>query len=204
MSLTLTNAEPPLATLLPHGVCFSVQFGKAREENMARYGHNRACDHVARNVQNICSILAIGFFIFGISLAAIVSGSLEVRGSYFLIYGCTPALSCYVSGHILRHSLNLTWKLCELAAPRIGRGLLFLAIGFWNWKPIKTRRLAGGLLVQDAYSSTTSEFVRTYRASLEWCCTLIRASAQLIIGIRSRTHRSDDSVSYYQPKIIRR
>jgi len=170
----------------------------------ARDGYNRACDQVARNVQNICSILAIGFFIFGISLAAIVSGSLEVRGSYFLIYGCTPALSCYVSGHILRHSLNLTWKLCELAAPRIGRGLLLLAIGFWNWEPIKTRRLACGLLVQRAYFSTTSGFVRTYRASLEWCCTLIRASAQLIIGLRSRTHRSDDSVSYYQPKIIRR
>ena len=164
----------------------------------ARNGYNKACDHVARNVQNICSILAIGFFIFGISLAAIVSGSLEVRGSYFLIYGCTPALSCYVSGQILRHSLNLTWKLCELltwklcelVAPRIGRGILLLAIGFWHWEPIKTRRLASGLLVQDAYSSTTSEFVRTYRASLEWCCTLIRASAQLIIGIRSRTHRS--------------
>ena len=192
MSLTLTNAEPPLATLLPWRLFLSA-VGRAREENMtpaARNGYNRACDHVARNVQNICSILAIGCFIFGISLAAIVSGSLEVRGSYFLIYGCTPALSCYVSGQILRHSLNLTWKLCELVAPRIGRGILLLAIGFWHWEPIKTRRLAGGLLVQDAYSSTTSEFVRTYRASLEWCCTLIRASAQLIIGIRSRTHRS--------------
>ena len=104
---------------------------------MARNGHNKACDHVARNVQNICSILAIGFFIFGISLAAIVSGSLEVRGSYFLIYGCTPALSCYVSGQILRHSSNFTWKLCELAAPRIGRGLLLFGNRFLELETYK-------------------------------------------------------------------
>jgi hypothetical protein len=84
------------------------------------------CHQAGRTAQTASFFLAAWFLLFGAVVAALVPGSLEERISHLWFLGAIPALGLFVTGYILRRTLEFSSKLCPLL---VARGLQRLAPG---------------------------------------------------------------------------
>src|SRR5687768_14134007 len=92
----------------------------------ARY---ETCTRISWATQTASSFLAVWCVFFGGAVAVFVPASVEERLVSLLVFGLVPALVFYVSGHILRHVLGVSCKLCELLAASLLRRLAWAATG---------------------------------------------------------------------------
>jgi hypothetical protein len=169
---------------------------------------NPPCSRVGRSAQTAGTLLAVISLFFAAVFTTFAPGSLEERTSSLLFFGLIPAFGFYVSGHILRHALTFSCKLCEIIAARCFRGLVLFARGLA--KRVVARVLDDPLstcwMILAPCLSTTQQLMRRFvcfghkvfcssrrlcwrfhKAIFESSCLLTRLSARFAINVNRRS-----------------
>ena len=168
---------------------------------MRQAARDKACTRLNWVILTAGSFLAVWCVIFGSAVAAFVPSSVEERLENLVVFGLVPAFIFYVSGHILRHLLGFSCKLCELFAKGLLRLLAPFAISFANEAratvsealdgcrktlarcQIATRRWTQRLshLSEIAFTSIDRQCRHFCKLTFELLCLLIRTTARFII-----------------------
>jgi hypothetical protein len=77
--------------------------------------------------------LAVACLLFGLGVAAFVSGSLEQRIGNLFSFGLTPAVGFYAGGHILGQVLVFGVELCDMIMARCFRYAVRLVNDLLSW-----------------------------------------------------------------------
>ena len=205
LSLSLTTERTPccrsVATL---NVCTVAFLGRNMRQAPTYRIVDSACSRVGRATQTANTFLAALCLFFGSALAAFVPASFEARIVYLFFVGLIPALGFYLTGHILRHMLGLSCKLCRIIAARCLRWLAPFAKDLVDWArtPVSDgldrcsmtlarcrfetgqwmQRLSR--LARKAYCSVDRRYRRVHWAIFEFSCLLIRNTARFIIRMQ--------------------
>jgi hypothetical protein len=83
--------------------------------------------------------LAVACLLFGLGVAAFVSGSLEQRIGNLFCVGLIPAVGFYAGGHILGQVLVFGVKLCDMIMARCFRYAVRLVNDLLSWQPHMSR-----------------------------------------------------------------
>ena len=90
--------------------------------------------------------LAVACLLFGLGVAAFVSGSLEQRIGNLFCLGLIPAVGLYAGGHILGQVLVLGVELCDMIMARCFRYAVRLVNDLLSWAGMHVSNwLTGGI-----------------------------------------------------------
>ena len=168
---------------------------------MGQAARDKACTRLSWLILTASSCLAVWCVFFGSAVAAIVPASVEERLESLVVFGLVPAFIFYVSGHILRHLLGFSCKLCELFAKGLLRLLAPFAISFANAAGATVSEALNGCkktparcrttirrwtqrlshLSEIAYASIDRQCQHFYNLTFALLCLLIRTTARSII-----------------------
>jgi hypothetical protein len=167
-----------------------------------------ACTQVGRATQRAATFIAGSFLCFGAALAFCNQASSENRLEYLFFVGVVPAVVSYLSGYIVRLTLEFSCELCEAAAARCLRLLSHLAV----YLAIRTgarvvaladgsERLIGLSLLMIGRCAERYDFRRkayrvhrwswrTRNAIFQFLCLLIRSTARFLIELQHLFERT--------------
>jgi hypothetical protein len=90
--------------------------------------------------------LAVACLLFGLGVAAFVSGSLEQRIGNLFCVGLIPAVGFYAGGHILGQLLMFGVELCDMIMARCFRYAVRLVNDLLSWAGMHVSNwLTGGI-----------------------------------------------------------
>jgi len=166
-------------------------------------GVDSVCSRVGRATQTAGYVLAVLCLFFCAAFAVSVQASLEKKITYLFFVGLMPALGFYVSGHILRQMLGLSYKLCKITAACCVRLLAPFVYSLTNWVSTfifdaldrclmaMTRQVTTGQCAQrlfhmrrEAYYSVHRRYWHVHTAIFDFSCLLIRNAAQFVIRVQ--------------------
>jgi hypothetical protein len=89
--------------------------------------------HPGPAITRVGDHLAVGCLLFGLGVAAFVSGSLEQRIANLFCVGLIPAVGFYAGGHILGQLLMFGVELCDMIMARCFRYSVRLVNHLLSW-----------------------------------------------------------------------
>jgi hypothetical protein len=166
-----------------------------------------ACTQVGGATQRAATFIAGSFLCFGAALAFCNQASSESRLEYLFFVGVVPAVVSYLSGYIVRLTLEFSCELCEAAAARCLRLLSDLAVYLAIRTGARVVALADGserviglslLMIgrcAERYDFRRKDRVyrwswRTRNAIFRFLCLLIRSTARFLIELQHLFERT--------------
>ena len=89
--------------------------------------------HPGPAIVRVGNHLAVACLLFGLGVAAFVSGSLEQRIGNLFCFGLIPAVGFYAGGHILGQLLMFGVELCDMIMARCFRYAVRLVNHLLSW-----------------------------------------------------------------------
>jgi hypothetical protein len=89
--------------------------------------------HPGPAIMRVGKHLAVACLLFGLGVAAFVSGSLEQRIGHLFCVGLIPAVGFYAGGHILGQLLMFGVELCDMIMARCFRFAVRLVNHLLSW-----------------------------------------------------------------------
>jgi hypothetical protein len=104
-----------------------------------------------------------------------------------VVFGLLPAIGFYVGGHILKHLLVLSSKLCDVIVARCIRCAVLLVDDLVSWVGPDLSSLLTSLraLRRNLHYSVHRCYRRLHYAIVDFLCLLIRSAARFVIRVQA-------------------